>query len=89
MLEILRATMPTANSMQRSIDGMSVPHKTGATTPCDGVRAVRLQSRVVAMRFHEQNADIRWVVDNEAQVAAGEDRRAGGRGVALADERAE
>jgi beta-lactamase class A len=58
--------------MQRTIDGMSVPHKTGAT---DSVRTecalFRLQSRVVACGFTKQNVDIRWVVDNEAQVALG------------------
>jgi len=58
--------------MQRSIDGMSVPHKTGAT---DSVRTecalFRLQSRVVACGFTKQNTDIRWVVDNEAQVTLG------------------
>src|SRR6478672_79023 len=71
MLEILRNNAD-GESMQRSIDGMSVPHKTGAT---DSVRTecalFRLQSRVVACGFTKQNADIRWVVDNEAQVALG------------------
>jgi len=58
--------------MQRNIDGLSSPHKTGAT---DSVRTecalFRLQSRVVACGFTKQNADIRWLVDNEAQVALG------------------
>ena len=58
--------------MQRTIDGMTVPHKTGAT---DSVRTecalFRLQSRVVACGFTKQNTDIRWVVDNEAQVSLG------------------
>ncbi|MGH7616876.1 MAG: serine hydrolase [Gemmatimonadaceae bacterium] len=58
--------------MQRTINGMTVPHKTGAT---DSVRTecalFRLQSRVVACGFTKQNADIRWVVDNEAQVSLG------------------
>jgi beta-lactamase class A len=58
--------------MQRTIDGMQVPHKTGAT---DSVRTecalFRLQSRVVACGFTKQNADTRWVVDNEAQVTLG------------------
>ena len=71
MLEILRNNAD-GDSMQRSIDGLSVPHKTGAT---DSVRTecalFRLQSRVVACGFTKQNADIRWVVDNEAQVALG------------------
>ena len=58
--------------MQRTIEGMSVPHKTGAT---DSVRTecalFRLQSRVVACGFTKQNTDTRWVVDNEAQVTLG------------------
>ena len=71
MLAIL-ANNADAESMQRTIDGMSVPHKTGAT---DSVRTecalFRLQSRVVACGFTKQNKDIRWVVDNEAQVSLG------------------
>jgi beta-lactamase class A len=71
MLDILRGGAG-GDSMQRTIDGMSVPHKTGAT---DSVRTecalFRLQSRVVACGFTKQNTDIRWVVDNEAQVALG------------------
>jgi beta-lactamase class A len=58
--------------MQRNIEGVSAPHKTGAT---DSVRTecalFRLQSRVVACGFTKQNADARWLVDNEAQVALG------------------
>jgi beta-lactamase class A len=58
--------------MQRTINGMKVPHKTGAT---DSVRTecalFRLQSRVVACGFTKENTDIRWVVDNEAQVTLG------------------
>jgi beta-lactamase class A len=46
--------------------------QTGAT---DSVRTecalFRLQSRVVACGFTKQNADTRWVVDNEAQVSLG------------------
>ena len=71
MLNILRNNAD-GESMQRTIDGLSVPHKTGAT---DSVRTecalFRLQSRVVACGFTKQNADIRWVVDNEGQVALG------------------
>jgi beta-lactamase class A len=71
MLAIL-ANNADGELMQRTIDGMSVPHKTGAT---DSVRTecalFRLQSRVVACGFTKQNADIRWVVDNEAQVTLG------------------
>jgi hypothetical protein len=71
MLDIL-ADNSDGDSMQRAIDGMRVPHKTGAT---DSVRTecalFRLQSRVVACGFTKQNADTRWVVDNEAQVSLG------------------
>ncbi|HTE47501.1 MAG TPA: serine hydrolase [Gemmatimonadaceae bacterium] len=58
--------------MQRTINGLKVPHKTGAT---DSVRTecalFRLQSRVVACGFTKENTDTRWVVDNEAQVTLG------------------
>ena len=71
MLDILRNNAD-GDSMQRTIDGMSVPHKTGAT---DSVRTecalFHLQSRVVACGFTKQNTDVRWVVDNEAQVSLG------------------
>jgi beta-lactamase class A len=71
MLEILRNNAD-GESMQRYLDGVSAPHKTGAT---DSVRTecalFRLQSRVVACGFTKQNADTRWLVDNEAQVSLG------------------
>ena len=71
MLEILRNNAD-GESMQRSVEGVSAPHKTGAT---DSVRTecalFRLQSRVVACGFTKQNTDTRWVVDNEAQVSLG------------------
>ena len=71
MLQILSRNTDV-ESMQRSIDGLSVPHKTGAT---DSVRTecalFRLQSRVVACGFTKQNADTRWLVDNEAQQSLG------------------
>ncbi len=71
MLDIL-ANNADGELMQRTISGMTVPHKTGAT---DSVRTecalFRLQSRVVACGFTKQNADTRWVVDNEAQVSLG------------------
>lgn len=71
MLDILRNNAD-GESMQRSIEGVSAPHKTGAT---DSVRTecalFRLQSRVVACGFTKQNTDIRWVVDNEGQVSLG------------------
>ncbi len=71
MLDILRDNADM-DSMQRHVDGLAVPHKTGAT---DSVRTecalFPLQSRVVACGFTKQNADTRWLVDNEAQVALG------------------
>jgi len=71
MLDIL-ADNADGELMQRTINGMRVPHKTGAT---DSVRTecalFRLQSRVVACGFTKQNTEIRWVVDNEAQVSLG------------------
>ena len=71
MLDILRNNAD-GESMQRSVEGVVAPHKTGAT---DSVRTecalFRLQSRVVACGFTKQNRDIRWVVDNEAQVSLG------------------
>ena len=58
--------------MQRSVERLTVPHKTGAT---DSVRTecalFRLQERIVACALTKQNADTRWVVDNEAQVVLG------------------
>jgi len=71
MLDIL-ASNQDMDQMQRTVAGLAVPHKTGAT---DSVRTecalFRLQSRVVACALTKQNADTRWVVDNEAQVALG------------------
>lgn len=71
MLDIL-ADNQDLTSMQRTVSGLAVPHKTGAT---DSVRTecalFRLQTRVVACALTKQNADTRWVVDNEAQVALG------------------
>ena len=71
MLDIL-ADNQDMTSMQRTVSGLAVPHKTGAT---DSVRTecalFRLQSRIVACALTKQNADTRWVVDNEAQVALG------------------
>lgn len=71
MLEILAHNMDVG-MMQRSITGLSVPHKTGTT---DSVRTecalFRLQSRVVACGFTKANTDTRYVVDNEAQIALG------------------
>jgi beta-lactamase class A len=71
MLEILRNNAD-GESMQRAVEGVSAPHKTGAT---DSVRTecalFRLQSRVVACGFTKANTDTRWIVDNEAQVSLG------------------
>jgi len=71
MLDIL-AKNADGDSMQRTLNGLSVPHKTGAT---DSVRTecalFRLQSRVVACGFTKENTDTRWVVDNEGQVTLG------------------
>jgi beta-lactamase class A len=71
MLQVL-ANNADGDSMQRTVDGLTVPHKTGAT---DSVRTecalFRLQSRVVACGFTKQNTDTRWVVDNEGQVTLG------------------
>jgi beta-lactamase class A len=58
--------------MQRAVEGLDVPHKTGAT---DSVRTecalFPLQSRVVTCVFTKANADTRWIVDNEPQVLMG------------------
>lgn len=71
MLDIL-SNNADMESMQRTVQGLAVPHKTGAT---DSVRTecalFRLQSRVVACGFTKQNTDTRWVVDNEAQISLG------------------
>lgn len=71
MLDILGDNLDM-ELMQRTVSGLVVPHKTGAT---DSVRTecalFRLQSRVVACALTKQNADTRWVVDNEAQLALG------------------
>lgn len=68
MLEIL-ARNEDGDLMQRFVEGVSAPRKTGAT---DAVRTecalFRLQSRVVACVLTRENQDQRWVLDNEAQV---------------------
>ena len=55
--------------LQRFIDGLVVPHKTGDT---DQVRTecalFPLQSRVVACVLTKENQDKRYMIDNEAQV---------------------
>jgi beta-lactamase class A len=71
MLDILAHNEDYA-SMQRHIQGLAVPHKTGAT---DQVRTecalFPLQSRVAACVLTKENADQRWLIDNEAQVTLG------------------
>jgi beta-lactamase class A len=68
MLDILAHNEDFA-SMQRYVEGLTVPHKTGAT---DQVRTecalFPLESRVVACVLTKENADQRWLIDNEAQV---------------------
>lgn len=71
MLAIL-ANNADGDLMQRQVEGLAVPHKTGAT---DSVRTecalFPLQSRVVACVFTKANTDIRWIVDNEPQQLMG------------------
>jgi len=54
--------------LQRYVDGVRAPHKTGAT---DAVRTectiFHLQSRVVACVFTRDNVDQRWLIDSEPQ----------------------
>ena len=68
MLDIL-AHNEDATKMQRYVEGLDVPHKTGDT---DKVRTecalFPLQSRVVACVLTKENADERYSVDSEAQV---------------------
>jgi beta-lactamase class A len=68
MLDILAHNEDFAG-VQCYIDGLTVPHKTGAT---DQVRTecalFPLQSRVAACVLTKENADQRWLIDNEAQV---------------------
>lgn len=57
------------SKLQRYVEGLDVPHKTGDT---DEVRTecalFPLQSRVVACVLTNENADHRYAIDNEAQV---------------------
>ncbi len=68
MLDIL-AHNTNFEKMERYIEGLDVPHKTGET---DQVRTecslFPLQSRVVACVLTKENQDQRWLIDNEAQV---------------------
>jgi hypothetical protein len=76
MLDIL-AHNEDYNSMQRHVEALAVPHKTGAT---DEVRTecalFPLQSRIVACVLTKENVDQRWLLDNEAQVTLGNMGRA-------------
>ena len=68
MLDIL-AHNTDYQLLQRHVEGLAVPHKTGAT---DEVRTecalFPLQSRVVACVLTKDNADQRWILDSEPQV---------------------
>lgn len=68
MLHIL-AHNTQGDMLQRFVDGVAFSHKDGEN---DDIRTecglFRLQSRVVTCVLTKQNADKRWVVDNEAQV---------------------
>ena len=76
MLDIL-AHNEYYNAMQRHVEALVVPHKTGAT---DQVRTecalFPLQSRVVACVLTKENVDQRWLLDNEALVMMGNMGRA-------------
>lgn len=68
MLEILEHTADV-QMLERFLDGVRSAHKTGAVddarTECS---LLHLRSRVVMCVFTKQNADRRWVIDNEAQL---------------------
>jgi beta-lactamase class A len=68
MLDILAHNVDYSK-MQRLVEGLDVPHKTGDT---DQVRTecalFPLQSRVVACVLTKDNQDKRYLIDNEAQV---------------------
>jgi beta-lactamase class A len=68
MLDIL-AHNEDFTKLQRFVEGLNVPHKTGDT---DQVRTecalFPLQSRVVACVLTKENEDKRYMIDNEAQV---------------------
>jgi beta-lactamase class A len=71
MLDML-ANNADGEQMQRYVERLTVPHKTGST---DSVRTecalFRLQSRVVACGMTKQNADTRYLPDNEAHITLG------------------
>jgi beta-lactamase class A len=71
MLDIL-AHNEDGQLLQRYVSDLTSPHKTGAD---DGVRTEcalwTLPDRVVACVMTRENADLRWNIDNEAQVLMG------------------
>ena len=71
MLAIL-ANNADGEQMQRYVENLTVPHKTGST---DSVRTecalFRLQSRVVTCGMTKANADTRYMPDNEAHISLG------------------
>jgi beta-lactamase class A len=68
MLDIL-AHNEDYELLQRHVEGLTVPHKTGATNQVRTECALfPLQSRVVACVFTKENKDERWILDNEAQL---------------------
>lgn len=61
-----------ANQMQRAVTGIRAPHKTGSVDASRTECAIFfLQSRVVACALTKENADQRWLLDNEGQVTLG------------------
>ncbi|MBK7907490.1 MAG: serine hydrolase [Gemmatimonadetes bacterium] len=71
MLDIL-AHNEDGHLLQRYVSDLTAPHKTGAD---DGIRTEcalwTLPDRVVACVMTRENADLRWNIDNEAQVLMG------------------
>ncbi len=71
MLDIL-AHNEDGQLLQRYVSDLTAPHKTGAD---DGIRTEcalwTLPDRVVACVMTRENADLRWNIDNEAQVLMG------------------
>lgn len=71
MLEVL-AHNEDGQLLQRYVSDLRSPHKTGAD---DGIRTEcalwTLPDRVVACVLTKENADLRWNIDNEAQVLMG------------------
>jgi beta-lactamase class A len=71
MLDVLAHNIDAA-MMQRYVDGLRVPHKTGTTNKVRTECALfPLQSRVVACVLTKDNVDERYMIDNEAQVTMG------------------